>query len=94
MAQIFDDASLLRMVEQRVDYALWSNRRVTPFVRRWFDQRVRKRGCFGRHPMNRDEAVHYLCELLKRGTKTRDEMWQFVNTELGKMYRQSLSGSP
>ena len=32
VAQIFDDASLLRAVEQRVDYALWSNRRVTPFV--------------------------------------------------------------
>ena len=57
VAQIFDDASLLRMVEQRVDYALWSNRRVTPFVRRWFDQRVRKRGCFGRHPMNRDDNL-------------------------------------
>jgi hypothetical protein len=81
VAQIFGNAGLLRAIEQRVDYAVWSNRVVTGLARRWFSERLRRRGYFGSHPMTHDEAVAYLCRLLRPGSKSRQEFWEFSNRE-------------
>lgn len=81
VAELFADEALLRQVAERVNYLICSPRN-RPLVRRWLADYIRRRGYYRAHPLNGRTAALKLYELLRPGTETRRQFWEYMNRNL------------
>ena len=75
---LFADEALLHAVAVRVQYLICSpvNR---PLVRRWLADYIRGRSYYRAHPLDKEAAALKLYELLRPGTATRKQFWEYMN---------------
>ena len=75
---LFADEALLHAVAVRVQYLICSpvNR---PLVRRWLADYIRERNYYRAHPLDKEAAALKLYELLRPGTATRKQFWEYMN---------------
>lgn len=85
VAELFGDEALLRQVAARVNYLICSPRN-RPLVRRWLADYIRSRGYYRAHPLNRQTAALKLYELLKPGTESRRQFWEYMNRSLAEAW--------
>lgn len=81
VAELFADEALLSQVAARVNYLICSPRN-RPLVRRWLADYIRRRGYYRAHPLCKQTAALKLYELLRPGTETRRQFWEYMNRSL------------